>query len=81
MLDHDLVARGPHHAFGLVAPEQRREVREQAHRRGLELHAWFNPYRSRHPSAKSDLSTKFGVNLVTLPPGAYTAIVAGAGGS
>lgn len=28
----------------------------EAHKRGLELHAWFNPYRSRHPSAKSDLS-------------------------
>jgi uncharacterized lipoprotein YddW (UPF0748 family) len=27
-------------------------VRE-AHARGLELHAWFNPYRARHPSAKS----------------------------
>jgi uncharacterized lipoprotein YddW (UPF0748 family) len=27
---------------------------EQAHRRGLELHAWFNPYRARHPSAKSE---------------------------
>ena len=27
-------------------------VRE-AHRRGLELHAWFNPYRARHPSARS----------------------------
>ena len=26
---------------------------EQAHRRGLELHAWFNPYRARHPEAKS----------------------------
>lgn len=26
-------------------------VRE-AHRRGLELHAWFNPYRARHASAK-----------------------------
>jgi uncharacterized lipoprotein YddW (UPF0748 family) len=25
---------------------------EEAHRRGLELHAWFNPYRARHPSAK-----------------------------
>jgi uncharacterized lipoprotein YddW (UPF0748 family) len=24
----------------------------EAHRRGLELHAWFNPYRARHPSAK-----------------------------
>jgi uncharacterized lipoprotein YddW (UPF0748 family) len=27
-------------------------VRE-AHARGLELHAWFNPYRARHPSARS----------------------------
>jgi uncharacterized lipoprotein YddW (UPF0748 family) len=26
---------------------------EEAHRRGLELHAWFNPYRARHPSARS----------------------------
>lgn len=25
----------------------------EAHKRGLELHAWFNPYRARHPSAKS----------------------------
>jgi uncharacterized lipoprotein YddW (UPF0748 family) len=24
----------------------------EAHRRGLELHAWFNPYRAKHPSAK-----------------------------
>ncbi|MFN0184297.1 MAG: glycoside hydrolase family 10 protein, partial [Aquabacterium sp.] len=24
-----------------------------AHRRGLELHAWFNPYRARHASARS----------------------------
>ncbi len=24
---------------------------EEAHKRGLELHAWFNPYRARHPSA------------------------------
>ncbi|MEO5588271.1 MAG: family 10 glycosylhydrolase [Gemmatimonadaceae bacterium] len=29
---------------------------EEAHKRGLELHAWFNPYRSRHPSAKSRIS-------------------------
>ncbi len=28
---------------------------EQAHRRGLELHAWFNPYRARHSAAKSAL--------------------------
>lgn len=25
---------------------------EEAHARGLELHAWFNPYRARHPSAR-----------------------------
>lgn len=28
----------------------------EAHRRGLQLHAWFNPYRARHPSAKSEIS-------------------------
>jgi len=26
---------------------------EEAHKRGLELHAWFNPFRARHLSAKS----------------------------
>ncbi len=25
---------------------------DEAHRRGLELHAWFNPYRANHPSQK-----------------------------
>ncbi len=29
---------------------------EEAHRRGLELHAWFNPYRARHSGAKSPIS-------------------------
>lgn len=29
---------------------------EEAHKRGLELHAWFNPYRARHASAKSPIS-------------------------
>ena len=29
---------------------------EESHKRGLELHAWINPYRSRHPSAKSAIS-------------------------
>jgi beta-glucosidase-like glycosyl hydrolase/uncharacterized lipoprotein YddW (UPF0748 family) len=29
---------------------------EEAHARGLELHAWFNPYRARHPSARSEAS-------------------------
>jgi len=28
----------------------------QAHARGLELHAWFNPYRARHSSAKTPLT-------------------------
>ncbi len=28
----------------------------QAHARGLELHAWFNPYRARHATAKSPSS-------------------------
>lgn len=27
----------------------------EAHKRGLELHAWFNPYRAWHPSAKSPI--------------------------
>ncbi|MGH7465817.1 MAG: glycoside hydrolase family 10 protein, partial [Longimicrobiales bacterium] len=27
---------------------------EEAHARGLELHAWFNPYRARHPSASGE---------------------------
>jgi uncharacterized lipoprotein YddW (UPF0748 family) len=29
---------------------------EQAHKRGLELHAWFNPYRARHLQARSPVS-------------------------
>lgn len=28
----------------------------EAHKRGLELHAWFNPYRALHPSSKSPIS-------------------------
>jgi uncharacterized lipoprotein YddW (UPF0748 family) len=28
----------------------------EAHQRGLELHAWFNPYRARQSSAKSELA-------------------------
>ena len=35
---------------------------EEAHRRGLELHAWFNPYRARHAEAKSPLADNH-VNL------------------
>jgi uncharacterized lipoprotein YddW (UPF0748 family) len=29
---------------------------DEAHKRGLELHAWFNPYRAGHPSSKSIIS-------------------------
>ena len=29
---------------------------EEAHQRGLELHAWFNPYRALHPAAKGELA-------------------------
>ena len=29
----------------------------EAHRRGLELHAWFNPFRARHPSGTSAISS------------------------
>lgn len=29
---------------------------EEAHKRGMELHCWFNPYRSLHPTAKSPIS-------------------------
>jgi uncharacterized lipoprotein YddW (UPF0748 family) len=29
---------------------------DQAHRRGLELHAWFNPYRARHSTATTPLA-------------------------
>ena len=29
---------------------------DEAHKRGMELHAWINPYRARHPSSKSALA-------------------------
>ncbi len=29
---------------------------EEAHRRGIELHAWFNPYRAFHPTAQGELA-------------------------
>ena len=47
---------------------------DEAHARGLEIHAWFNPYRARHPSAKTpspadhmvqarpDLAKKYGTH-------------------
>lgn len=30
---------------------------EEAHKRGLELHAWFNPYRARHTGAQSPVAS------------------------
>ena len=30
---------------------------DEAHKRGLELHAWFNPYRAHHPQGKSAISS------------------------
>jgi uncharacterized lipoprotein YddW (UPF0748 family) len=53
----------------------------EAHRRGLELHAWFNPFRARHPSATTpesplhfsrthpDLVLRYGTQL-WMDPGA-----------
>ncbi len=41
-------------------------VRE-AHVRGLELHAWFNPFRARHPTAKTPLAQP---HLALRAPGA-----------
>jgi uncharacterized lipoprotein YddW (UPF0748 family) len=42
------------------APDPRYDPLEfavhQAHLRGIELHAWFNPYRAHHPSGKSPIS-------------------------
>jgi len=28
----------------------------EAHKRGIEMHCWFNPYRSHHPSSKGELA-------------------------
>lgn len=30
---------------------------DEAHKRGLELHAWFNPFRAHHPAHVSDISS------------------------
>lgn len=30
---------------------------EEAHKRGMELHCWFNPYRSKHPAQKGPLAS------------------------
>ncbi len=31
---------------------------DEAHARGLELHAWFNPYRANHPAMRGEMSPK-----------------------
>ncbi len=36
---------------------------EEAHRRGIELHAWFNPYRAYHPTAPDSLAYNHVKNL------------------
>ncbi len=36
---------------------------EGAHARGMELHAWFNPYRARHPQAKSPDAADHAANV------------------
>ncbi len=36
----------------------------EAHRRGIELHAWFNPYRARHSAAKSALAPGHVANTI-----------------
>jgi uncharacterized lipoprotein YddW (UPF0748 family) len=35
---------------------------EEAHARGIELHAWFNPYRAAHPSMRGELAQSSIVN-------------------
>jgi uncharacterized lipoprotein YddW (UPF0748 family) len=40
----------------------------EAHKRGLELHAWFNPYRARHPSAHGSAALS---HIATLHPSSY----------
>ena len=37
---------------------------EESHKRGIELHAWFNPYRARHLQAKSPLATTHIANKI-----------------
>lgn len=38
----------------------------EAHKRGLELHAWFNPYRARHENAKSPIAAN---HIIRSQPG------------
>jgi uncharacterized lipoprotein YddW (UPF0748 family) len=48
---------------------------EEAHKRGIELHAWFNPYRAHHPAGDSimdySLATSMPEMVRELPNGYY----------
>ncbi len=37
---------------------------DESHKRGIELHAWFNPYRARHTQAKSPLAATHIANRI-----------------
>jgi len=43
---------------------------EEAHREGLELHAWFNPFRARHSSAKGAFAAR---HVASTRPGSVRA--------
>ncbi len=36
---------------------------DEAHKRGLELHAWFNPYRAKHPTSKGERASNHISNI------------------
>src|SRR3989442_14890 len=54
---------------------------EQAHKRGLQLHAWFNPYRARLPSPTSPLAANESITpLKPLTPPSNSASARSASG-
>lgn len=38
---------------------------EESHKRGMELHVWFNPYRAKHPSMRGELHESSVVNTMS----------------
>ena len=44
---------------------------DEAHRRGIELHAWFNPYRAQHTASKSALASSHIANTHPMVVKAY----------
>ena len=44
-------------AAGAVLPDPLQFAIEEAHKRGMELHAWFNPYRALHKSHVGNISS------------------------